>query len=106
MNIPSGDGGDGVGSGVRARGGQASVADGRAGVDASSQLEDGNVAVESAAREAGVDLDRGDLDKGTSGALVLRRLLASSSEYPQIVGCCCRSKTESWSHLPGIQRGP
>ena len=68
---PAGNGGGAAGDGVGARGGQRGVADGAAGGDASGELPDGDVVGQGRAGEAGVNLDGGDLDEGSTRAAVL-----------------------------------
>jgi hypothetical protein len=83
-DVPASYSSNGFGSGVRVRFGQLCVADGGVGGDVGRELPDGNITVESGAREAGVGADRGNLDENTSGCAVLQtsqsRLLRSSRE--------------------------
>jgi hypothetical protein len=71
QSSPAGNGGGTAGGRVGTRGCEGSVADGAAGRDASGELPDGDVVGKSRAREAGVNLDRGDADEGSARVAVL-----------------------------------
>lgn len=68
---PAGNGRGAAGGGVGARSGQRGVADGAAGGDTGGELPDGDVVGQSRAGEAGVHLDGGDADEGSTRVAVL-----------------------------------
>lgn len=72
---PSSNSGGGAGSRVGAGGGQSGVADGGARGEGGGELPDGNITVVGVGVVCGVDFDRGDLDKGSTGSAALCGML-------------------------------
>jgi hypothetical protein len=69
---PASNGEGGASGGISARTSQLGVGDGGAGGDGGRELHDGEVVVVGAGHVAGVDLDGGDLDEGSTGGAGLR----------------------------------